>query len=144
MLIMISLPRRPYRLTVPKLHSTPSPTSPRRRVFNSKSTLLLLARPSVRPQLHFLYAPFGARSKALASRFISTEQKKRFKYQVQLGIYWSLIGWTLFGGVSISYLIFREDWLDRLYPSPSEWYYFTKTFWRRAKHEIETDGHSTG
>ena len=141
---MISLPRRPCRFVVPKLQPPPSPTSPRRRVFTNKSALLLLARPSVRPQLHFLYAPFGARRKALASRFITTEQKQRFKYHVQLGIYWSIIGWILFGGATAFYFIFREDWLERLYPAPEEWYYLTKAFWRRAKHEIETEGHSTG
>jgi len=48
--------------------------------------------------------------------------------------------WIVVGGCTIGYFIFRQDWLDRVYPSPDEWSYFTKYVWRIAKHEEAEEG----
>ena len=52
--------------------------------------------------------------------------------------------WIVLGGGVISWYVLREDWLDRLYPSPSEWTWLTRMAWRDAQHEEATDGHGRG
>jgi len=63
---------------------------------------------------------------------------------LRLAVYWTLIGWTLYGGISLGYWILRQDWLDRLYPAPEEWNSMVKYLWRQAKHEQITEGHGRG
>ena len=130
-------PSRPPKCT----SSNRFPRAPILRLFTSRAQLRILARPANRPQLPFL---FGGRRHPAAPRFISTDEKESFKYTLRLGLYYSAIGWTLVGAYYVAYAILRQDWLDRLYPSPPEWYAVTKYHWREAKHEEVTEGCGKG
>ena len=114
---------------------SPGASPPLLRLFASKSPRL-----SVRPQLPFL----AIRASPQRTRLISTEQKENFKYTIKLGLQWSAMGWTVVFGGLICWWFLRQDWLDRLYPSPPEWYFGTRWFWRNARHEIATEGFGRG
>ncbi|KAL9054968.1 MAG: hypothetical protein Q9162_003823 [Coniocarpon cinnabarinum] len=120
------------------LRKTPKPAL---RLFTSKSPrLTALARSSARPQLPFL----ASRRAPPSNRLLSTEQKANIRYGIRVGIYWTVMGWTVVFGGMICYWFLRQDWLDRLYPSPTDWRFLVKWYWRDAKHELETDGHGRG
>lgn len=79
-----------------------------------------------------------------AYRSLSTESKENLKYSIKLGLYWTAISWTVLLGGSIAWWLIRQDLLDRQHPSPSEWRFFVKAYWRAAKDELETEGHGRG
>lgn len=116
----------------------------RRQLFTSTASLRVLAHSTNRPHLSFPLTPFGSRRTTLAPRFISTEQKQQFKYNLKIAIYYSTIGWVLIGAYFVAYAFFRQEWLDRLYPSPSEWNLVIKYHWRIATHEVATEGIGRG
>jgi len=119
------------------------PLRPPSRVFTSGRPAHILARNISRPQLPFLSRPLQLRPGRHAQLFIrpiSTETRDWVVYQLKLGAYWTIMIWIVVGGCTIGYFIFRQDWLDRVYPSPDEWSYFTKYVWRIAKHEEAEEG----
>lgn len=54
------------------------------------------------------------------------------------------MGWVLFGGALAIFWTQRQHWLDQLYPSPAEWQWLTRWYWRNAKHDEATEGNGRG
>lgn len=48
------------------------------------------------------------------------------------------------GGFSLSYFVLNQDWLDRKYPSPEDWNYLAKMYWRKGRDEEEEEAFGRG
>ncbi|KAJ9609909.1 hypothetical protein H2200_006238 [Cladophialophora chaetospira] len=104
---------------------------PRPRFFTHKPSLLVVARPILRPQLPFLYP--GSARHALVGRYISTERKQRWKEQfwryVRINAYlWPaafLLTLLSFGLIHLK--------LERDFPTPREWSFWSRWGMRDAK-----------
>ncbi|KAI9656963.1 MAG: hypothetical protein M1831_004511 [Alyxoria varia] len=118
------------------------------RPFTSSGILTSIARPSARSQLGFLSGssnvPKRSPFQVAASRVLSTEQRAYIKYKIRMVIYWILVFHIVGFGIWGSFQLFRQDWLDRLYPSPNEWSLFCRYRWRTVKHEELDLGRSRG
>lgn len=131
------------RLLLPTFQPLRRPTTnhpPPIRLFTSRPPHLSLARAPARPSLPFLHSARQPR----VHRLLSTEQTAQIKYSIKLGIYWAIIGWIVLFSGSLCCWVLYEDLLDRSYPSPEEWRYLVKVYWRSAKDELETEGHGRG
>lgn len=82
-----------------------------------------------RPQLPFL----ASSTNRPVARFITTETKQWLKREVGKGLKYTLIIYTIAGlGVVIAYGV-RQEWLDRKYPSPHEWSWWSRKKYRAAR-----------
>ncbi|KAI9711052.1 MAG: hypothetical protein M1828_001979 [Chrysothrix sp. TS-e1954] len=111
------------------------------RFFSGNAPLRTLHRPTTRPQLPFLYQTLHRRHNA---RLLTTGVMANIRYQLKLGLYWAVIGWTIIGGCFVFYYVLREDWLDKVHPAPKEWSFMTKHNWRSGKHLELVDGPQSG
>lgn len=100
---------------------------------------MVASRPTTRPQLPYLATPFRSK-RPNTRRPISTETLDNVKYQLRLGLYWSVLGWTALTGLSVAYFILQQDWLDKQYPAPLEWPWIAKFRWRCARWDELTRG----
>lgn len=110
------------------------------RIFTTSAPLHLLSRTGTRPAIPYLTAQLSRNGRTVF-RPLSTDQKDYLRYQLRLGTKWFIQLWVLFGGFWISYWVLRQDWLDRLYPSPSEWTWLTRVNYRAASHELSEERH---
>ena len=141
-LIPLRRPLRPSKSQNSRLcYSEPRP-------FTSSGLLTSIARPSARPQLTFLSGSSNVLKRSpfqvAASRVLSTEQRAYIKYKIRMVIYWILVFHVVAFGTWGTYQLFRQDWLDRLYPSPNEWSIWCRYRWRTVKHEELDLGRSRG
>ncbi|KAH7037224.1 uncharacterized protein B0I36DRAFT_313565 [Microdochium trichocladiopsis] len=99
------------------------------RTANSKRTFVGPTRSSSssRPQLPFLSVP---QAKNEQFRYLTTERKQRIKYELLLGIKWGLTGWAIIGCCVIGFWSVQQDWLERYYPTPSDWKFLTRLRFR--------------
>lgn len=148
-----------YRLWLPRMIQSRRPLRPPRslppsqklRPFTSNSQLLLVSPQTPRPQLPFLHAASGPASQSLlrtniqyqVARYLTTEKKQWIKQEIKTGIKWvAYLYVTLFlGGVVCMGL--NEEYLDRTYPSPPEWTFFSRNHYRNARLVEDVDP-STG
>lgn len=138
-------PTRCSNLTAPPrrpLHSLPttrqsrrrpstffSPSTSRQRTFTQKPSLLLISRPSLRPQLPFLH-PFAHLQSPTAAtrlhRFVSTETRVRWWAQIKIALRNAVIFWAGAGLVALAYAGYQQTRHENDYPTPREW-----SFWSR-------------
>lgn len=82
---------------------------------------------SSRPQLPFLSVPQAQNEQF---RYLTTERKQRIKYELLLGMKWGVTGWAIIGCCLIGFWSVQQDWLERYYPTPSEWRFLTRLRFR--------------
>jgi hypothetical protein len=93
-----------------------------------------------RPQLPFL-SPATRRP---AARFLTTERKQWIKDEVWLAGKYTLALWTAGGLLLMMAFGAQQEWLDRKFPSPSEWSWVTRKDFRSAKWDEDHEGPSNG
>ncbi|KAL9616327.1 MAG: hypothetical protein Q9160_008790 [Pyrenula sp. 1 TL-2023] len=107
------------------------------RYFTSVSPLLLVAKSLPRPQLPFLHPlkqfPSNGKLASRLNRLMTTEAKAKWKARVRYGIKLNLIFWPF----SVIYAIYcagaHHEYLERKYPTPSEWSLWSRWFFRWGK-----------
>ncbi|OCT52106.1 hypothetical protein CLCR_08297 [Cladophialophora carrionii] len=127
-----TLPRRSLRLRRPAqctdfFYAQP----PQPRFFTHKHSLLVVARPILRPQLPFLY-PGSARS-AYLGRYISTERKQRWKEQFWRYVRINAYLWPAALLLTVLSMGMIHTKLERDYPTPREWSFWSRWAMREAK-----------
>ena len=124
----------------------------RHRLFTQNSQLLLVSGLSPRPQLPFLHPPTGnryspspARSQfqIQLSRLITTERKLFIKDVLWKATKWNFYGWA--GLLLLGLMIFglENEFLERRYPSPSEWSMRSRILYRNAHSKEHPDPNGT-
>ncbi|EHY55754.1 hypothetical protein HRR83_009192 [Exophiala dermatitidis] len=109
--------------------------SPPSRSFTHKASLLLVARPIPRPQLPFLHPISRAHNaQTQLGRFISTERKQRWKEQLWRQLRFHAYLWPSVLLAVILMLGVQHTKLERDYPTPREWTFWSRWILRDAKH----------
>ena len=129
-------------LRPPSSPLTHSPLISKYRLVASLRDHHTFLHPATRPS--FATLRLAARLSPSTRRALTTEQTSTITYGLKLGIYWSAILWIVLFSGSVCWWVLNEDLLDRTYPSPPEWRFLTKSYWRSAKDELETEGHGRG
>ncbi|KAF2150207.1 hypothetical protein K461DRAFT_229845 [Myriangium duriaei CBS 260.36] len=126
----------------PRWPATKSPTRP--RAFTSRYPLLLVTRnASPRPRLPFL-PQASPHSKQLllqrqVARVLSTENKQYVKQQTWFGVKLCIGAFVVFNLVGFGLMSFHDEMVEKEKPSPPEWTYLTRTAWRAALDEADTN-----
>ena len=146
----------PQRLLVLRLVSFGRPLRPpesakqlaRPRLFTQKSQLLLISGVFPRPQLPFLHPTTDNRHFPSAtrnpfqnqlSRLITTERTLFIKDVLWKATKWNFYGWA--GLLLLGTMAFglQQEYLERRYPSPSEWSMKSRIIYRNANSEEHPD-----
>ncbi|OAP60614.1 hypothetical protein AYL99_05616 [Fonsecaea erecta] len=114
---------------------------PRSRYFTHKASLLVVARPILRPQLPFLYPfPRGNTLQTHVGRFISTERKQRWKEQFWRYVRINAYLWPAALLLTILSMGMVHTKLERDYPTPGDWSFWSRWWMREAKFTELADG----
>lgn len=109
--------------------------SPPSRPFTHKPSLLLVARPISRPQLPFLHPNSRTNiAQTQLGRFISTERKQRWKAQLWRQLRFHAYLWPSVLLATILLLGVQHTKLERDYPTPREWTFWSRWILRDAKY----------
>lgn len=102
------------------------------RAFTHNSTILN----SSRPQLPFLSTPHARfRRQQQQWRYLTTERKAWFRWQIGLGLKWTAYVWAIaLCYVGADFAIQQES-LERRFPTPHEWSFRTRMLTRGAEAE---------
>ncbi|PMD32332.1 hypothetical protein L207DRAFT_440427 [Hyaloscypha variabilis F] len=93
-----------------------------------------------RPQLPFL-SPSSRRQTA---RFLTTERKQWIKNEFWLAGKYTAVLWVGSGLLLVLAFGVQQEWLDRKFPSPSEWSWVTRKDFRSAKWNEDHEGPNEG
>ena len=93
-----------------------------------------------RPQLPFL-SPARRRPTV---RFLTTERKQWIKDEVWKAGKYTVVLWTGAGLLLVMAFGVQQEWLDRKFPSPSEWSWVTRKDFRSARWDEDHDGTTNG
>jgi hypothetical protein len=162
-IIILSHPRLPLPVplrcpTLPSpLLSTTHPASP--RPFNHASQLLLLSPPLPRPQLPFLH-PTSRHSLAgrvaraaphtpphhqhLLARFVSTETRRRWRANLRWHVRFHAYFWPMLALATVLWQGVNQVALERRYPTPAEWGFWTRWVGRGVRWKEEEMGRTGG
>ena len=118
-----------------------SPPSAKLRPFTSNSQLLLVSPQTPRPQLPYLHPASGHASQPLLrthfqyqiARYLTTEKKQWIKHEIKTGIKWAGYFYVALFLGAVVYFGIQTEYLDRMYPSPPEWTYFSRHIYRNAR-----------
>lgn len=115
--------------------------SPRPRYFTHNRRCLLVTSPGIpRPQLPFLHTPSQRiTQQSQSARYLSTEAKEQFKQHVKLGVRWSIYGWAMFACLLVVQFGIEHEVMERKYPSPSEWSFWSRIHFRNARAEEDPE-----
>ncbi len=120
------------------------------RQFTQNVQLLLISSGAPRPQLPFLHPP-SARLPAHTrlgqlrrARLLTTEQKRYIKEQVWLAGKYTVYGWTMLGLLAIMALGVNFELLERKFPSPPEWWYWSRMHYNHARGLEDAESQPTG
>lgn len=107
---------------------------PRSRSFTHRASLRVIARSIARPQLPFLY-PVSRTNlvQAQIGRYISTERKQRWKEQFWRQLRFHAYFWPSAILLAILAMGVRHTKIERDYPTPREWSFWTRWAFRDAK-----------
>ncbi|KIX95609.1 uncharacterized protein Z520_08729 [Fonsecaea multimorphosa CBS 102226] len=132
---------RNCRHSIRTTHDFFSSRPPRPRFFTHKPSLLVVARPILRPQLPFLY-PFsrGNTLQTHVGRFISTERKQRWKEQFWRYVRINAYLWPAALLLTILSMGMIHTKLERDYPTPGDWSFWSRWWMREAKFTELDDG----
>ena len=97
------------------------------------------SRPAARPQLPFLSIPKVTGQQRV--RYLTTEKKAWIKHEVKQGLTYGV----LFTAAGIAFMTIswamKQETLEREYPTPHEWGYLTRIYFRNARSRRDkTDG----
>ncbi|EXJ68070.1 uncharacterized protein A1O5_08685 [Cladophialophora psammophila CBS 110553] len=107
---------------------------PRPRFFSHKTSLLVVARPILRPQLPFLYPfPRGNTLQTHVGRFISTERKQRWREQFWRYVRINAYLWPAALLLTVLSMGMVHTKLERDYPTPGDWSFWSRWWMREAK-----------
>jgi hypothetical protein len=130
-----SNPIRPLRV----LHRAPNP-----RPFTQNCQLLRIAPTSARPQLPFLHNTAAIRTsnylnqnqfQTQLARLLTTERKRYVKDQFRLAAKVTAYFWTALFLLGTIVFGFQNERLERAFPSPSEWSWWSRYRYRIARGE---------
>ncbi|KIX04724.1 uncharacterized protein Z518_05594 [Rhinocladiella mackenziei CBS 650.93] len=108
---------------------------PQSRSFAQKPSLLRVTQPILRPQLPFLHpVSRTAIAQAQVGRFISTERKQRWKEQLRRQLRFHAYLWPSVILLAILALGIHHTKLERDYPTPREWTFWSRWLLRDAKY----------
>ncbi|OQV08271.1 hypothetical protein CLAIMM_12576 [Cladophialophora immunda] len=131
---------RGYRYNI-RTHDFFYSRPPRPRFFTHKPSLLVVARPILRPQLPFLYPfPRGNTLQTHVGRFISTERKQRWKEQFWRYVRINAYLWPAALLLTILSMGMVHTKLERDYPTPGDWSFWSRWWMREAKFTELADG----
>jgi len=112
---------------------------PRPRAFAHKSSLLLVARPTPRPQLPFLHP--ASRSNLIQGtlrshigRFITTETKARWQARLRWQLRFHAYLWPTLVLVVVLLAGIQHSRLERDYPTPRDWMFLSRWYLRTARY----------
>ncbi|KAK5159127.1 hypothetical protein LTR04_005113 [Oleoguttula sp. CCFEE 6159] len=122
--------------------------SARPRLFTQNSQLLLISPAHPRPQLPYLHQTsrrlphtphllLGRQSQL--ARLLTTESKRYIKDQFLLAGKWTLYGWTALFLLGIIALGVQNEILERQYPSPHDWSFWSRMNFRNARAQENPD-----
>ncbi|MCJ1356103.1 MAG: hypothetical protein MMC33_006097 [Icmadophila ericetorum] len=140
-LLLFQLPRSPNRTKRTGKSSNP-------RLFTQNSQLLLISPASPRPQLPFLHNPITGRTRnALPknpfiiqlNRLVSSENKVFLKTEARKAVKYTLYLWVAAALLGISYFGIQQERLERKYPSPPDWSWWSRFFFRNTR-DAENSG----
>ena len=133
MLVTRRIPNARLRLRPPNTFS-PSYQPPNPRSFKAGNVqLLLVARPSLRPQLPFLH-PSTLSRVTPTFRLLSTESKERWKERGRWQFWFHTRFWPGVLLVIIAYSGIDQAKLEREWPTPRDWTFWSRWYLRSAKH----------
>ncbi|KAK5662820.1 hypothetical protein OQA88_6231 [Cercophora sp. LCS_1] len=118
---------RPRLLLLRQALAKPSRTS--LRAF-AQSTVRTGIR--ARPQLPFLSVPTGAARATQRVRYLTTERKAQLKYEIGQGIKYTGYIWIAGACFAALCVAISQELLEREYPTPHEWSYYTRMCYRSA------------
>ncbi|KAL1882047.1 hypothetical protein VTK73DRAFT_2761 [Phialemonium thermophilum] len=96
-----------------------------------------------RPQLPFLSIPTTTRQTQRV-RYLTTERKQWIKYEVKLGLKYTVYFWIAICCVGAGAFAIQQEILERQYPTPHEWRFLTRTRFKSAHAERDrADNRST-
>lgn len=137
----IILPRRPLRPPNSKLQP------PISRLFTQNTQLLLVSPATPRPQLPFLH-PASGHAPQLQSRHqlryqlarhLTTERKRWIFIEIATGLKWGVFFCAGVGLLAVAFFGVQQEYLERTYPTPSEWSFRTRVHYRAAISEENPD-----
>lgn len=137
----IHIPRRPLR---PPNASAQPPIS---RLFTQNTQLLLVHPPSPRPQLPFLHSSSRRSPQPLLrhqlryqlSRHLTTERKRWLFIEIATGLKWGIYFCVGVGLLAVVFFGVQQEFLERTYPTPSEWSFRSRVHYRYAVSEEHPD-----
>ncbi|GAB7337159.1 hypothetical protein MBLNU457_g2551t1 [Dothideomycetes sp. NU457] len=102
-----------------------------------------------RPQVAYLSQPIrhlppGPALQRQLFRLLTTETRQYVREQTWLALKWTAIGWAVLLCGSVAYFGWQSELIERSHPSPAEWPYFARTFWRGAWSRMDPEFNSTG
>ncbi|KAL8762549.1 MAG: hypothetical protein Q9184_001457 [Pyrenodesmia sp. 2 TL-2023] len=118
------------------------------RLFTQNSQLLLVSKPSARPELPYLYTPskFPQNSSSgpyrnQLSRYLTTERRQHLKQETKQFL--KYLFYVHIGLVSLGLLValISVEVYERKYPTPPEWTFKSRNIYRAAR-KIEEPGYS--
>ena len=125
-----------------RLLRPPKPLLPARKLrpFTSNSQLLLLSTQTPRPQLPFLHARSSQNFlqsifRFRLARYLTPETKQDLKTASKLVGYLYAALFLLF----VIYTGFKKEYIDRVYPSPPEWTFYSSLLYCIARYEEDPD-----
>ncbi|KAI0838294.1 hypothetical protein F5Y06DRAFT_269086 [Hypoxylon sp. FL0890] len=83
-----------------------------------------------RPQIPFLSVPLVRNQQF---RYLTTERKRWLAYEVYLGFKYTFYVWAIIGFSVAGYWAIQQEWLERKYPTPHEWSFWTRLRFRLAR-----------
>ena len=107
----------------------------------------MVARPIPRPQLPFLYpAPRANTLQIQLGRFLSTERKQRWRQKLRQTLRFHAYLWPSVALVIIVMMGVQQTKIERDYPTPREWSFWSRWLLRNARFAEDGEGgdiHST-
>lgn len=139
-----------HRLRLPKRRfRPPSPNTqpPTPRLFTHNTQLLLVYPPSPRPQLPFLHPASGNAPQPLLrhqfryqlSRHLTTERKRWLFTEITTGLKWGIYVCAGVGLLAVVFFGVQQEYLERVYPTPSEWSLRSRLHYHYAVSEENPD-----
>jgi hypothetical protein len=128
------------------LRPTRSPSHLSKRNFTKQPSLLLISRPSVRPQLPFLYPSVQSHAANVThiGRFVSTEVKLRWRARIRNGLKNIFYLGTFFGLGTFVATGIRHTKQENEHPTPPDWSFWSRWYLRTACWFEEQEAALTG
>jgi hypothetical protein len=128
------------------LRPTYSPSHLSKRNFTKQPSLLLISRPSVRPQLPFLYPSVQSPAAKVThiGRFVSTEVRLRWRTRIREVFKYVFYTCSFFGLGTFLATGLRHTKQENEHPTPPDWSFWSRWYLRTACWYQENEAALTG